>query len=59
MTDWRPYNTQITVPRPPWRCEIHGLTFLCEEGKQPNAFHRFMLRLCFGIRWEYVGEDLK
>jgi len=53
------YITQLTIPMKPWRCEMHGLIFHVEEGKQPNAFYRVMLRLGFGIRWRYVGEDLK
>jgi hypothetical protein len=47
----------INVPKMTWKCELHPMTFWhCEEGKQPNAFHRFMQRLCFGVKWTRIDE---
>lgn len=49
--------TIIAPPKMAWKCELHKNTFWhCEEGKQPNAFHRFMQRLCFGIKWSRVDD---
>ena len=40
-----------------WRCYLgSNLMLNVEEGKQPNAFHRLMQRLCFGFRWERIKE---
>jgi hypothetical protein len=45
----------IDTPEYAWRCHIgYNLVYQLEEGRQPNAFHRLMQRLCFGIRWERV-----
>ena len=47
----------LTFPKMAWKCELHPNTFWhVEEGKQPNAFHRFMQRLCFGVKWSRVEE---
>lgn len=47
----------IYAPKMSWKCEIHPSTFwYCEEGRQPNAFHRFMQRLCFGIKWSKIDD---
>jgi hypothetical protein len=46
---WPPYYA--------WRCHlIPGVVYQLAEGKQPNAFHRLMQRLCFGVRWERIKE---
>lgn len=38
-----------------WKCELHPSTYFhVSEGKQPNAFHRFMQRLCFGVKWSRI-----
>jgi hypothetical protein len=40
-----------------WKCELHPSTYWhCEEGKQPNAFHRLMQRLCFGVKWSRIDD---
>jgi hypothetical protein len=44
-------------PEYAWRCHlIPGVVYQLAEGKQPNAFHRLMQRLCFGVRWERIKE---
>ena len=44
-------------PKASWRCELHPSTYWhVQEGKQPNAFHRFMQRLCFGIKWSKIDD---
>jgi hypothetical protein len=49
--------TIITPPKASWKCELHkGIFWNCEEGKQPNAFHRFMQRLFFGVKWSRVDD---
>jgi hypothetical protein len=52
----------IRIAYPPefaWRCHlVPGVVYHLEEGRQPNAFHRLMQRLCFGVRWERIeGEQ--
>lgn len=54
-----PWNGEwkISLPTYAWKCELCKNTFwYVEEGKQPNAFHRFMQRLCFGIKWERIKK---
>lgn len=39
-----------------WRCElfgggVNGIVWYPLKGQEPNRFHRFMQRLCFGCRW--------
>lgn len=47
----------IIGPKYAWKCELHPNTYWhVEEGKQPNAFHRFMQRLCFGVKWSRVDD---
>lgn len=44
-------------PKYTWKCELHPSTYWhVQEGKQPNAFHRFMQRLCFGVKWTRVND---
>ena len=51
-------NTMLMIeirkePEYTWRCEVMTeLYWYREEGQQPNAFHRMMQRLVFGIKWE-------
>lgn len=33
---------------------IGGLSINIVEGKEPNWFHRWMQRICFGFRWEKI-----
>lgn len=42
---------------PHWKCQMtpgyDGLALRhVPEDRIPNAFHRFMQRVCFGFRWE-------
>lgn len=49
--------TAFKTPKYAWKCELHPNTYWqCEEGKQPNAFHRFMQRLCFGLKWTRIDD---
>lgn len=58
LVDHPPHPTYILqYPKMDWKCELHPNThWHCEEGKQPNAFHRFMQRLCFGVKWTKVND---
>lgn len=49
---------KIETPKPSqWRAILvgdkkgYGVEFRPQTGQEPNAFHRFMQRLCFGVRW--------
>ena len=47
----------ITPPNYSWKCELaFNLVLSVEEGKQPNAFHRWMQELCFGFKWSKIDE---
>lgn len=38
----------------PWTAQIFGnkdVIFKPRKGSEPNRFHRFMQRLCFGVVW--------
>lgn len=38
-----------------WQCRLNPHTvYRPRKGDEPNAFHRFMQWLCFGVRWERV-----
>lgn len=37
-----------------WQAKINGLTYRPYKYQEPNAFHRLMQRLCFGVKWERV-----
>ena len=54
-------NPSIFVDAPPvyaWRCELTPKVYWhCEEGKQPNAFHRMTQRLVFGFKWERIKDE--
>ena len=46
----------IQMPKYKWKCQICWQTwFHTEEG--PNWFHRFMQRLCFGVKWTRLTEE--
>ena len=48
----------LQPPRPAWTCELHPGTFWhVEEGKQPNRFHRWMQKICFGFKWTEIEYD--
>lgn len=50
--------SNLAFPKYTWRCEVSKMFhYHVEEGKQPNAFHRFMQRLCLGFKWERIGND--
>jgi hypothetical protein len=47
----------ISTTKYAWKCQlIEGVYWNAEEGKQPNAFHRFMQRLFFGIKWSKIND---
>jgi hypothetical protein len=47
----------LTGPKYTWVCELHPSTYWhVEEGKQPNMFHRFMQRVCFGFKWSRIDD---
>lgn len=47
----------IQAPKYEWKCFINHNTYFCfEEGKQPNAFHRFMQKLILGFKWVRTNE---
>lgn len=33
---------------------LHNYILMVEDKDLPNVFHRFMQRLCFGVRWEKI-----
>lgn len=50
-------NEQVTVRMPQlcdWQAKINGLTYRPYKHQEPNAFHRLMQRLCFGVKWERI-----
>lgn len=50
-------SASILLPKYAWKCQLHSNTYwYVHEGKQPNAFHRFMQRLCFGVKWSRINE---
>jgi hypothetical protein len=48
----------ISATKYDWKCQIieDHLVWHVEEGKQPNAFHRLMQRLFFGIKWSKIND---
>jgi hypothetical protein len=47
----------IKPPEPSWQCQLtQGLVYFVVEGNQPNAFHRFMQRICFGLKWSRIDD---
>lgn len=47
----------IERPKYTWKCELHqSMYWHVAEGKQPNAFHRLMQRLCFGVKWSRIDD---
>jgi hypothetical protein len=48
------------APEYAWRCHlVPGVVYHLAEGRQPNAFHRLMQRLWFGVRWERINGNRK
>jgi hypothetical protein len=50
------------LPKPSdWDCYLlggpKGIVLRPAEGHVPNAFHRFMQRVCFGFRWVKRGQE--
>lgn len=45
------YATLSMPKNSDWTAAFAGITYTPVEGKEPNWFHRFMQRLCFGIVW--------
>ena len=51
-------NYSVRCPVIAWRCRVAPKHYWhCEEGQQPNAFHRMMQRLAFGFKWERIDDD--
>lgn len=57
--DDAPYDTLVSLIHVPeksdWQAHIFGngdLVFVPTKGSEPNRFHRFMQKLCFGIVWK-------
>ena len=47
----------ISSPNYSWKCELAPNVFWnVEEGKQPNAFHRWMQKICFGFKWSKIDD---
>lgn len=45
----------LSVPHYTWQMKISPNTYFnVVEGSQPNRFHRFMQKLCFGIEWSKI-----
>jgi hypothetical protein len=43
------------VPTYSWKCQICPNTYWhIEDGNQPNRFHRFMQKVCFGVEWSKI-----
>lgn len=48
----------FTPPKYDWKCELIKKRYqYLEEGCQPNAFHRFMQKLCFGFKWTKIEME--
>jgi len=44
-------------PKASWQCQLTpDHVYLVVEGNQPNAFHRFMQRICFGLKWSRIDD---
>jgi hypothetical protein len=57
ITDNNLPSRVISIPKYTWKCQLmEGTYWQVEEGKQPNAFHRFMQRVCFGFKWSRIDE---
>ena len=42
-------------PSPDWKIHIAGNTYVTVVGA-PNAFNRWMQKICFGLRWEKISK---
>lgn len=47
------FANDFALPKPEWQYHIGDLTVSCVTA--PNRFHRFMQRVCLGIKWEKIG----
>jgi hypothetical protein len=52
------YKMSINLPKySNWTCYLfgstsgYGLTYTPQEGRVPNRFVRFMMRICFDCKW--------
>lgn len=45
----------VIPPSPNWKIHITGNTYFTVVGA-PNAFNRWMQRICFGVRWEKIPK---
>lgn len=51
-------NQQLRLKLPvyEWQYQlVKGYVVLVEKGNEPNRFHRFMQRLCLGIKWSKIA----
>ena len=47
----------LEVPRYTWQLQMTpGMYYAFQEHEVPNAFHRFMQRLCFGFIWKRIEK---
>lgn len=46
------YHTFKIPEASDFEARIAGITYRPEKGQEPNAFHRLMLRIFFGIVWK-------
>ena len=54
---YKEISPPIWTPNYSWKCELApNVVWSVEEGKQPNAFHRWMQELCFGFKWSKIDE---
>ena len=43
-------------PKYTWKCKVlKNVTWMVEDGNEPNWFHRKMQELCFGFKWEKIN----
>ena len=55
----QPHVFLFDVPSPPvWKVMLIDGTYwhLAADKKPPNAFHRFMHKLVFGLKWERIEQ---
>lgn len=50
-----PNHRIVIPPSPNWIIHIDDNTYITVVGA-PNAFNRWMQRICFGLRWEKIPK---
>lgn len=63
VSEWQQqggYASFYSIPEPSgWVADLTpggSVQYRAPKGNVPNAFHRFMQRLCFGIHWYRASE---